>query len=97
MKEGVFWVIPRNGTAKEFELIFKFNGTLGHSEIWKTVTAEHPELRKFDYEYFPWGRVWIKNSKAIIFIDAKLTVPSIIEHIDQTFCLNGNYEVRAVC
>lgn len=96
MKEGVFWVISRNGTAKEFELISIFNGILGHSEIWKTVAAEHLELKKYDYEYFPRGRVWIKDSKAIIFIDARLNVPSIIAQIDKTFCLNGNYEVQAV-
>ena len=96
MKEGVFWGIPRNGTAEEFELIAKFNGMLGHSEIWETVVAEHPKLKKYDYEYFPRGRVWLKDSKAIIFIDTKLNVPSVIAQIDQTFRLNGNYEIQAV-
>lgn len=97
MEEGVFWVIPRNGATEGFEMICKFNGKLGHSEIWKKVAAERPELKKYDYEYFPRGRVWIKDSKAIIFIDARLNVPSIIAQIDQIFCLNGNYEVQAVC
>ncbi len=95
MKEGVFWGIPRNGATERFEIISKFSGKLGHSEIWKTVVAEHPEMKKYDYEHFPRGRVWIKDSKAIIFIDARLNVPSIIAQIDQTFCLNGNYEVQA--
>ena len=96
MKEGVFWVIPRNGATERFEMISKFNDALGHFEIWKTVVAEHPDLKKYDYEHFPRGRVWIKDSKAIIFIDARLNVPSIIAQIDKTFCLNGNYEVQAV-
>ena len=95
MKEGVFWVIPCNGTAEGFELISIFNGLLGHSEIWKKVVVERPELKKYDYESFPRGRVWIKDSKAIIFIDARLNVASIIAQIDQIFCLNGNYEVQA--
>ena len=93
MKQGVFWVIK---TKNGFELIHRFDDTRGHSEIWEEVVAEYPALKKYDYEYFPRGRVWVKSGKATVFLDEKINLPNILAQIDRIFCLNGNYEVQTV-
>ena len=90
MKQGVFWVIK---TKNGFELIHRFDDTLGHSEIWEEIVAEHPELMKYDYEHFPRGG-WVKNFKATIFLDKKIDTRNILEKIARIFCLNGDYEIQ---
>ena len=94
MKQGVFWVIPKD--ESDFELIHRFDDTRGHSEIWESVVAERPQFQKYDYEHFPRGRVWVKNGTATIFLDQKINTQSILEKIDRIFCLHGEYEIQAI-
>ena len=94
MKQGVFWMIPKD--KGDFELIHRFDDTRGHSEIWEEVVAEYPALRKYDYEHFPRGRVWIKDGKATVFLDEKINMRNILEKIARIFCLNGDYEIQTV-
>lgn len=94
MKQGVFWVIPKDKGG--YEIIHRFDDTQGHSDLWKGIVAKHPELSKYDYEYFPRGRVWVKNGKATVFLDEKINTRSILTQIDRIFCLNGNYEIQTV-
>lgn len=94
MKQGVFWVIPKY--KGDFELIHRFDDTRGHSEIWEEVVAEYPALKRYDYEHFPRGRVWVENGKATVFLDEKINTRNIIAQIDRIFCLNGKYEIQAI-
>ena len=84
MKQGVFWVIPK---INDFEILYRFNDTSGHNEIWEEVISRRTELKKYDYEYFPRGRVWIKNNIATIFLNPKLNNPAILHNIKEIFCL----------
>ena len=95
MKEGVFWGLPQNANIgnEKFLLLINFSGTVGHSEIWETIRQENQELSKFDYEYFPRGRVWIKNGVATILLDPKINFPIAVEKIKKEFELNGVVEV----
>ena len=94
MREGVFWVVPR-GVLHGVQMISEFNGELGHAAIWEiTIIYKYKELSSYAYDDFPRGRVWIKDGMATIFLDKKINTPSIIQQIDQIFCLNGNYQVE---
>ena len=96
MKDGVFWMVPNRGKIEQenYEIISVFDGVLGHSDIWKSVVKDKKELAKFEYDFFPRGRIWIKNGRAIIFIDKKINTPNVITQINQIFCLNENYEIQ---
>lgn len=96
MKDGVFWIVFKRGSIEQEtnEIIYVFDGVLSHSDIWKSVIKEKKEFAKFEYDFFPRGRIWIKDGKAIIFIDKKINTPNVITQINQIFCLNGNYEIH---
>ena len=94
MKEGVFWVIPREAEQYGFEIISEFNGILGHSNIWETVICKNKKLAQYEYDFFPRGRVWVKDGKATIFLNRKINVSNIISQLNLLFCLNGNFDIQ---
>ena len=79
MKEGVFWVIPQE--SNNYKILTVFDGTSGHSDIWKTVAKEKKQLAKFEYDFFPRGRVWIKDGKATIFLNPTINIPVVVTQI----------------
>lgn len=95
MREGVFWIIPQAAKIQNnnFEIITVFNGTLGHSDIWESIIVNKKELAKFEYDFFPRGRVWIQDGKATIFLNPKINLPVIIQRVTKWFDLGDNYTV----
>ena len=92
MKEGVFWVVPRK-VQHNYKILYEFNGILGHSDIWQTVILKNEDLAQYEYDYFPRGRVWIKDRKATIFLSSLINNSLILQQISEIFELNENYEV----
>ena len=88
MKEGVFWAIPQE--SNNYKLITVFDGTSGHSDIWESIAKEKKEFAKFEYDFFPRGRVWIKDGKATIFLNPAINVPVILMQIIEIFELPEN-------
>ena len=94
MKEGVFWVIPKDGASdQQFRLIVNFNSTAGHAEIWETVIREHRDLAVFDYEHFPRGRVWTNNGTATVFLDPRINSPAFLDAIKRAFGLDDRARI----
>ena len=89
MKQGVFWVIPSN----DFEILYRFNDTAGHKEIWEEIIKERSDLKNFDYEHFPRGRIWEQNEISIVFLNPILNTPEILYRLKNIFCLTDNYKV----
>lgn len=88
--EGVFWRLH----GKTFPLIYFFDEhNRSHFDIWELVKKEFPEYARFDYEYFPRGRVWIKDGKATIFAASVFLVPDFIREVRYFFHLGNNYEI----
>lgn len=95
MKEGVFWIIPQSAQiqSNNFEIITVFNGILGHSDIWKSVVSNRKEFSRYEYDFFPRGRVWIKDGKATIFLNPTINLPAILQKVIELFDLGDNYVV----
>ena len=101
-KEGVFWVMSLDKDKIEsgkFHLLYNFCGQESHSMVWERLQNVHPKLLGFDYEFFPRGRVW-KNKECVeksytIFIPSILNCKSVVNKVNETFCLNGDYIVES--
>lgn len=93
MKEGVFWIVFQQANRQSFKIIFEFNEKLGHFDIWQTIISKHKELAQYEYDYFPRGRVWVKDKKATIFLNPIINTPLILQKINKIFELKENYVV----
>lgn len=81
MKIGIFWHWNNKviGIAHVFNLgdadsIGLIDSPYTHIEYWKNVQSEYPELRHYEYEQIPRGRVIFdaNKEKAIVYMDKKL-------------------------
>lgn len=96
MKEGLFWVIGKNKAdlyRGNFEIIPFFERDAAHANVWETVKQQRPFFCGLGYEYFPRGRVWIKDGAAAIFINPVLQNPTVVKKIMEIFDLSGKVEV----
>lgn len=62
MLKGPFWIAEEEILSHPVEV--STQPTPSHKEVWKFVCGEH---KRKPWNYFPRGRVEIKNQKAIIF------------------------------
>lgn len=101
--KGVFWVIDgqiiskkvacdeygdmvfQEGNSKDFQAEAWINN---HKKIWskwpRSITLGKP------YNYYPRGRVEIRNKKAIIFLNPSICTKELTEMIKKEFCLKAN-------
>lgn len=70
-----------------YYILSVFEGTKHHSDLWKAVTKKYPEYSLFDYEFFPRGRVWIKDGEPFIFIDGDAHFNRILNEVKWIFRL----------
>ena len=100
-KEGVFWVMSLDKDKIEngkFHLLYDFSGQESHITVWERLQNTHPELLGFDYEFFPRGRIW-KNKEGsekayTIFIPSILNCKSVVDKVNETYCLNSDYIIE---
>ena len=95
--EGVFWLIPAEGSFK-YNIIYDFCGHESHSVVWLRMQKIYPQLKPYNYEHFPRGRVW-KNKAGgqktyTIFIPSSINTKQIIEYINDIFDLNDDFIVE---
>ena len=110
LQRGVFWVTDienaemiivcascdTNGNFTESisqEYLSKNGDEFNHRRVWESLRNN----KKFDY--YPRGRVQIRNSKAIIFCSPHICTDYIIDKIKQEFGLhhsNGIVSVKVV-
>jgi len=73
----------------EFEYNSKDNTSVTHKNSWKDFVSNNKELRNRPWNYFPRGRVEIKNNRANIFINPNiLQCPNFEKIIKNAFNLN---------
>ncbi len=70
----------------------KFNSkngtTFTHENTWAELVKRRKDLRRHSWNYFPRGRVEIRNHKAVIFMNPNiLECPQYKEMIIRKFCL----------
>ena len=96
MKEGLFWIIGKNKAdlyRGNFETIACFERDAEHVNVWERIKQQRPSFHGLGYEYFPRGRVWIKNGTAIVFFNPVLLNPTVIKKIKEIFELPEKAEV----
>ena len=95
--EGVFWVIPAEGSFKH-NIIYDFCKHESHSNVWLRMQKIYPDLRPYDYEHFPRGRVWKNKAGSpqlyTIFIPSSINTKKIIENINNIFNLHNDFIVE---
>lgn len=96
MKQGIFWVIASDKQALidgMFELITHFDRDEPHRDFWNTFRQMRKEISRFEYDYFPRGRVWVKDNTATVFVNPILITPAVIEKVKDAFELTGDIQV----
>ena len=95
--ESVFWVIPAEGSFK-YNIIYDFCGHESHCNVWFRMQKIYPQLKPYDYEHFPRGRVWKNKAGSpqlyTIFIPSSINTKEIIEDINNIFDLNNDFVVE---
>lgn len=95
--EGVFWVIPAKGSFKH-NIIYDFCERESHSAAWLRMQKIYPQLKPYNYEHFPRGRVWKNKAGSpqlyTIFIPSNINTKQILENINTIFDLNSDFIVE---
>lgn len=64
-----------NGQPIEAQQFNSKKGTsFTHKATWASLVHRRKDLRRFPWDYFPRGRVEIRNNKAIIFINPNIVI-----------------------
>ncbi len=106
--KGIFWYVPgehkliavkvacdENGNALENTNYSSksgenFNHKIEWNKLHKDVTKKNP------YNYYPRGRVEIKNSKVKIFLNSTLNESELLKLIYSEFSLSNYIELKAI-
>ena len=86
----------RQGTILEYDLpLNSRNGdNYAHKETWKILPYELTRNKLFDY--YPRGRVEIRNGKCTIFLNPFINKEKIVEYLKEQFELNDFDSIRIV-
>ncbi len=111
MRKGIFWVKQSNTTSPELLIVStacdeygtsmepvayssKSGENFNHKSEWarldKNVTGGHP------FNYYPRGRVEIKNCKAVIFLNPDICSELILGKIIDAFDLGSTNNLKAI-
>lgn len=86
MLKGAFWTVGEDILSYPVEIPTQPNPS--HKDVWKLVCGEH---KRKPWNYFPRGRVEIRNDKAIIFAN-----PDCFLYKDLENKIRNNFELGNV-
>lgn len=97
MREGLFWVIcsmTENGIDRneswELYPYFVPSDAISHKEAWtKHIQPKEKHFRRYAYNFYPRGRVVIRNGKATVFLNRHIVTEEVIAKICKTFSLDN--------
>ena len=88
-----------NGNLLDIDLFYPLNSKSGrdynHRLTWLTYVKKELQKGK-EYNYFPRGRVEIRNSTATIFLNPDIATKGIIEYLSAQFAL-ADLSIKVVC
>ena len=95
MNEGLFWVIcSMVDDAIDWDVewslyhLYAKSDSISHKDAWtQIVQPENKEFRRLDFDYYPRGRVVVKNDRATVFISRHIVIDEVLEIINTTFNL----------
>ena len=88
----------KDGNTLEDVVIISRSGTnYNHKQEWSFLNIlEHRETKGKPFDYYPRGRVEIKNGKATIFLNPDINTESVIGLVKKQFELEGNPEIKSI-
>lgn len=98
--KGIFWFVKKD-EDDELHILYldipidsEFVGnsknglTYTHEKTWEDLASDEPsEIRNKEWNYFPRGRVEIRNNKATIYLNPHINIPMYQESIIKAFNL----------
>ena len=88
-----------NGNLLDIDLFYPLNSKSGrdynHRLTWLTYVKKELQKGK-EYNYFPRGRVEIRNSTATIFLNPDIATKGILEYLSAQFAL-ADLSIKVVC
>lgn len=89
MREGLFWAIA---FPEKWELLtfFTLGDAISHKEAWEIhIQPAEKRFRQVAYNYYPRGRVVIRNGRATVFLNQHIATEEVIQRVCETFSLTG--------
>jgi len=93
---GLFWIkceSLENLHNDKFGILSSHNSTKSHKEVWERYKKVWKELRQYDFDHYPRGRVQLDSKKATIYLTPILDIEIVVEQIIKTFDLNGKIKI----
>ena len=95
MTEGLFWLICSMtdsgidwGEGWEIHHLFTKSDSISHKDAWaQIVQCGDKRFRQYEYNYYPRGRVVVRNGKAIVFLNRHIATDEVIATISEIFGL----------
>ena len=97
MREGLFWLICSMSAdgidwSEDWELyhLYAPSDSISHKDAWRQIVQrDEKRFRRYDYNYYPRGRVVVRNGKATIFLNRHIAVDEVVAAVNQTFGLTA--------
>ncbi|MCR1908562.1 hypothetical protein QMP28_09885 [[Clostridium] symbiosum] len=97
MMEGLFWLVCHmDGDTidwnEDWEIyhLFAKSDAISHKDAWMQF-AQNTEkrFRRFEYDYYPRGRVVVRNGTATVFLNRHIATDEVLATINQVFGLTS--------
>jgi hypothetical protein len=97
MTEGLFWVICSMPGGEidwsegwELYTLFAKSDSISHKDAWAQIVRNADRrFRQHEFNYYPRGRVVIRNGKATVFLSRHITTETVIAAVSRTFGLDA--------
>lgn len=95
MTEGLFWIICHMkgdviDWTEEWEIyhLFAKSNSISHKDAWvQFAKKEEKHFCKHEYNYYPRGRVVVRNDRATIFLNQYIATDEVLLAISKVFGL----------
>ncbi|MEQ2594534.1 hypothetical protein AAAU22_02505 [[Clostridium] symbiosum] len=97
MTEGLFWLVcSMSGDAidwsEDWEIyhLFAKSDSISHKDAWAQFAQnENKHFRRLAYNYYPRGRVVVRNGAATIFLSRHIATDEVLAVINKVFGLTA--------
>ena len=95
MTEGLFWLICGMSDCgidwgEDWEVfhLFAKSDSISHKDAWaQIVVCGDKRFRQYEYNYYPRGRVVVRNGRATVFLNQHIATDDVIAAVSQIFGL----------
>lgn len=97
MTEGLFWLICHMNSNEidwdeEWKIYYLFakSDSISHKDAWaQFAKSEDKHFRRLEYDYYPRGRVVVRNGAAMVFLSRHIVTNEVLSAVNQIFGLTA--------